>query len=383
MLAILLAAGVAIHKTNAQLVIQGNDGSDGPLVITRNQVIDLGEAVTGTWDAGNIANAGKGVYDPEKWAVVFKYSSVTINEGVTVTFLNHPSRAPVVWLVKGNVTIQGKISLDGQPGAPGNSPTVPFGTAGGPGGFRGNAGASGAWGPGFGPPSARYWQHRSVYGNPESTPLIGGSGGYHGFGVSGGGGGGAILIAAEGRLSIPSSGSITALGGRNNDRDAAGGAIRLIADTLAGEGRLNAGPEGIIRLEANTSTQQRFNKTPDTQTYLPGSVPRLWPAADAPTVKIVRIAGLEVPADPLARIDDGSDIRIQTGVAVDVDIETRNFPEDGTVVLRVSPKLNQDGIREYTAERLQGNRALSTWRVNRALDTGFSVLQVRAFVPRR
>ena len=31
--------------------------------------VDLSQAVTGAWDANNAANAGKGVYDPSKWAV--------------------------------------------------------------------------------------------------------------------------------------------------------------------------------------------------------------------------------------------------------------------------------------------------------------------------
>src|SRR6266498_2064736 len=80
----------------AQLTIPGADGSEGALNITSNTVIDLGQAVTAAWDANNTANAGKGIYDSNKWAVVFKYSSVTIASNATVTFVNHASRAPVV-----------------------------------------------------------------------------------------------------------------------------------------------------------------------------------------------------------------------------------------------------------------------------------------------
>ena len=33
---------------------------------------------------------GRGIYDPEKWAVVFKYTTVSIPLNVTVNFANHP-----------------------------------------------------------------------------------------------------------------------------------------------------------------------------------------------------------------------------------------------------------------------------------------------------
>ena len=111
-----------------------SDGSDGALVVSNNFVIDLSQAITGKWNDNNSANEGKGIYDPEKWAVVFKYSSVTIQGGATVTFRNHASRAPVVWLVSGDVTINGMVSLDGQQGL-----TSPWLAEPGPGGFRGNA----------------------------------------------------------------------------------------------------------------------------------------------------------------------------------------------------------------------------------------------------
>src|ERR1035441_9659321 len=97
----------------AQLNIP-SDGSDGALVISSDTVIDLSQAVTGNWTNNNTANAGKGVYDPAKWAVVFKYSSVNIANGATLTFTNHPTHAPVVWLVANDVTINGTLSLDGQ-----------------------------------------------------------------------------------------------------------------------------------------------------------------------------------------------------------------------------------------------------------------------------
>src|ERR1051325_5230274 len=102
---ILIAGCIALlQQANAARVIP-SDGSDEAFTPTDNVVVDLSQAVTGTWDANNHENAGKGIYDPAKWAVVFKYSSVNIPAGKTVTFKNHPSRAPVVWLVTGDVTV--------------------------------------------------------------------------------------------------------------------------------------------------------------------------------------------------------------------------------------------------------------------------------------
>ena len=124
----------------AQLTIPGADGSDGALVIDVNTTIDLSQAVNGDgttvkWDTANTANAGKGIYDPLKWAIVFKYSSVSVAAGATVSFTNHPSRAPVVWLVSGNVTIEGAVSLNGS-----NAKAPPALSNPGPGGFRGGTG---------------------------------------------------------------------------------------------------------------------------------------------------------------------------------------------------------------------------------------------------
>lgn len=104
-----------LYSSRAAIVVPGADGSDGALVITEDTVIDLSQAVLGDgaavkWDTNNAANEGKGIYDPEKWAVVFKYSSVTVGAGVTLSFKNHGSRAPVVWLVNGDVTIDGTLA---------------------------------------------------------------------------------------------------------------------------------------------------------------------------------------------------------------------------------------------------------------------------------
>ena len=124
-----------------------SDGSDGNFNPGSNIEVDLSQAITGAWDANNAANAGLGRYDASKWAVVFKYASVNIPANVTVTFKNHPTHAPVVWLVSGNVTIAGAVKLDG---AGGTSDVILMlaPAEAGPGGFRG--GAIGPSGIGYG-----------------------------------------------------------------------------------------------------------------------------------------------------------------------------------------------------------------------------------------
>lgn len=174
----------------AAIVIPGADGSDGVLNITVNTEIDLTQAVTGVWDQNNTADAGKGVYDPAKWAVVFKYSSVNVAAGATVTFKNHASRAPVMWLVNGGVTIAGIVSLNGQ-----DFQFAPNLSEPGPGGFRGGTASylsTPRGGAGFGPGGGLQFNNDrglagaygtgvvnsgAPYGNPSLIPLLGGSGG--------------------------------------------------------------------------------------------------------------------------------------------------------------------------------------------------------------
>ena len=280
------------------------DGSDGVLKITTADctngvyTIDLGRAATKQWDA-KPTTAGCGVYDPEKWAVVFKYSSVQIDEGCTLKFVNHPSNPPVYWLVSGNVVINGEINLDGEHGRD------TFMTAGnttecatpGPGGFAGGISLkydSGSdliyyGGGGYGPGGATSQIRRkaanysymasviggggsyatkgnsnsdtegitnssdagSLYGDETLIPLVGGSGGagYNGAnynnttmigGGAGGAGGGAICIAAKGMVSL--AGTIKARGNR-------GGGYRSSSDYFYFLGGCGSG--GAVRIVAD------------------------------------------------------------------------------------------------------------------------------------
>ena len=263
--ALALAFTAVAPSLHAQLTVPYANGSDGALVITNNTVIDLSQAVTGVW-TNTSGSPGNGIYDPTQWAVVFKYSSVNIAVNTTLTFTNHPTHAPVVWLVNGDVALNGNLNLDGQYGNA-DSGRLPEP---GPGGFRGGGGILFGNGPGFGPgggvadlsgnpgPAS----YSGSYGDSQIIPLIGGSGGsgWASQALNGGAGGGAILIAVTGTITV--NGYCHADGGAtywNSNIGGSGGAIRLVANQIAGNGTLEAlgatgGPTsaGRIRLEANS-----------------------------------------------------------------------------------------------------------------------------------
>jgi hypothetical protein len=356
----------------AQLSIP-SDGSDGALNITANTVIDLSQAVTGTWDANNSANAGKGIFDPAKRAIVFKYSSVNINASRTVTFTNHPSRAPVVWLVQGTVAIAGTLSLNGSTPPFNNLLAEP-----GPGGFRGGANGAPGIGSGLGvgggiSPSIA-GSYATTYGTHSVLPLVGGSGGH-----GGGAGGGAILIAAANSISV--TGSVTSVGGTTFSGSlgiGSGGAIRLVANSISGTGTLDVRNDGRIRLEAN-SVSGNVVTLPQTIAVPPATPPTIWPGNGAPTVKITNVDSSAAPAVPTAPLDLTADVGVSTNGATTVTLQTTNFPTNGVVQVRAAPKF---GTATWTTAVFQSGDATSAnWTATVTFPTGFTTLQARATVP--
>lgn len=371
-----------------------SDGSDGAFNPTVNTTINLGNAINGSWDSSNTANAGKGVYDASKWAVVYKYSSVNIPSGVTVTFTNHPKGAPVVWLVQGNVTIAGTIDLSAA--APSNTGTA---TPGGPGGFRGGVGGGTGIAPssGFGPgaigssASGSYAtvgsssSTEAVYGIPDIVPLIGGSGGAGGTPLKdGSGGGGAILIATPGTLTL--NGTITSTS-PNSSHGGSGGAIRLVCESLTGIGNLSAvgggygGGSGRIRIEANSAgLGGTITPTPSTVVPIGTNTPVIWPAATAPALVVTQVGGINVPADPYARLELGSqDISLSSTSPVVVRLQATNVPTDWIVKVRMIPKSGTETV--VAATRVSGDAASSVWEASLTLPHGIVAIEARAHKP--
>jgi hypothetical protein len=390
-----LLAGVSGH---AALTIPGADGSDGPLNVTNPAtVIDLGQAVPGGWNASNAANAGKGIYDAAKWAVVYKYSSVNVPAGgYTVTFKNHPSNAPVVWLVSGDVTIGSGsvINLIGQAqvvGIDADRPTEP-----GPGGFRGGAAGSAysPAGPGFGPGAGPTYSSFGtkgtdpsgpVYGNPQILPLIGGSGGGGVLNsVSGGAGGGAILIAATGTITV--NGYIQALGG-SGSYPGSGGAIRLVGDTIttaayqglnALAGGSSSAGGGRIRLEANAFSLQTIVPAPSTAP--PAVTPVIFPPSQ-PQTTITKVDALAVSGDPQSAFapTNPTVVNIAKTTAAKITIAAANVPVAWNVTVRSAPRNGAEVIAN--AVKISGDDTASVWTADIVLPLGYNALQVRAVKP--
>ena len=407
----LLAA--AAPWSHAAISVPGANGTDGALNITANTEIDLAQAVPAQWDANNSANLGKGVYDATQWAVVFKYTSVNIAAGATVTFKNHPTHAPVVWLVSGDVTIAGAVSLDGQQGQAFPNHAEP-----GPGGFRGGmeADSSVGNGSGFGPGGGQRgdWSaagsygtlggtrnngnQAPLYGNPSLIPLLGGSGGGAHNGRSdgqrwgGGAGGGAMLIAATGTVTI--NGEVRANGGYGRTAGGSGGGIRIVATTLAGTGQLNAkgnayadwnvGGQGRIRLErvANTNTIATV-PSPSVVPLTDGTAALLWPPATAPKVEIVSIGGVAVPADPKASFGTyGADVSVAQGSTTTVVVRTTNVEATSQVFVRATPRPGASAPEvAATGTPISATPLVVEWTASLPVVTGYSAVQVRVVRP--
>lgn len=394
-------ACIAISAAEAQLN-SGSDGSDGVFHPQTDICVDLSKAHAGCWYTASPVS-GEGVYDADKWAVVYKYSSVTIPAGVTITFSNHPKGAPVVWLVQGDVLLAGQIILDGSSG----DGSVDF-PAPGPGGFGGGRSAdeisvpSGGFGPGganqvggsagAGGGYATEGESTSgalggaVYGNAHITPLIGGSGGGAGITGSGGGGGGALLIAANGQIQIASSGLISAKGGNGgqpNGGGGSGGAIRLIAQTISGNGTLRAvgglpggsgagdGGFGRIRLEALEIT---FNgaAVPTLQHGVPDYI---FPPVSYPKLNLNMLNERFVPLDPAAGIGT-SDLNTRNNDTVVLTLEAWNIPVGVIVSVHVKPEEGESAI--YLSTPLVGSFAYSTATVELPLQKKRSEVHLEA-----
>ena len=376
----------------------GSDGSDGALNLTGSgtTTINLALATTGSWDTpGN----GNGVYDPEKWAVVFKYTSVNIGSGRTVQFTNHPSGAPVVWLVQGNVSNSGTINVSGGNGQGNGTFSTP-----GPGGFRGGKSpgdgtpASAGLGPGGGGlnSSAGYATAGSgsapggTYGNARVLPLIGGSGGSGGT-SAGGAGGGAILIAANGTVSV---GVIVATAGGpiGSGYGGSGGGIRLVANSIQGAASgLSAygstgGGTGRIRIEANTFVLTGASNPAYTWMLpLNESDLAIWPPEGNPRIRVETVGGVPVPAEPQALFTPPGDLFLVSSDSVDVALVGTNVPVElarrWNVKLRMTRRTG--AVSEVTAHYASGDSVSSQWtaRLPYLPDMDFVALQARASRP--
>ncbi len=428
----LVVISTSVAMVKAGILAPSSDGSDGVLNITSNTQLDLSLATPGEWD---MPGSGNGVYDTNKWLIVFKYQSVNINSSRTLTFKNHPSRAPVMWLVQSNVTINGSVSLVGS-SASGLYPEP------GPGGFRGRDHGS----KGFGPYSG--WRPRNFFSG-TLCKLIGGGGG-------GPGGSGALAIAcdnitvdgaidcsgrydyyapsaAAGALIIAASGSAALTGGRYNinvrgqDSNRGGtdcGYVFVAAGTsilldggayIDASSSVSSGRQGTIRLMAPTVNIQGYLRatggdgtggiyiecdnlqhhpvdnwaSPTALLGSPSDIPLLMLEDDVPYLRCTSLGGLPVPEQPIADVHGplvvtpsntvmaAADIpRTLTGINPLI-IEARHVPTNAAVTVFVKRAANS-GEATYAASFVSGNVTNSTWQANVDLAGGVSVISARA-----
>lgn len=269
----------------AQSFDVGSNGSLGDVVIDQNTTLDL-------------PPDGK-----------LHYKSLTVNAGVRLNFKRNIRNTPVVILAQGNIIVNGIIDVNGGNGSnsSGGEPG-PGGFAGGQPGFGTTLSGDGLGpgGGGFGNPSCSTCETPqngsfgssgggcrggATYGNTFLIPLIGGSGGggMNGSpGVGGGGGAGAILLASNTKVTV--AGRVEATGGNNvptctSGGGGSGGAIRLVALRVEGNGLLDArsrGSGGLGRIRVDTLERDgiAFNFQGVTSVggnlfSLPTSIPRL------------------------------------------------------------------------------------------------------------
>jgi hypothetical protein len=208
----------------------------------------------------------------------------------------------------------------------------------------------------------------SYGGPPDLLPLMGGSGGGGGSTFlsststlcgGGGGGGGAILFAANGTLRV--DGTIDASGGMGGNYGGAssgarpggsgsGGAIRLLATTVEGSGRLLArggpsptlgrgiGGTGRIRIEALQNTLPPSASEP--VAFL-GAAPGPLESPLDPRVAIAEVGGAAVARPPRGfGVALGTvDVVVPAPGRVPVAVETRFVPGGTQVAVTVKPRL--------------------------------------------
>ena len=252
-----------------------------------------------------------------------------------------------------------------------------------------------------------------IYGNERIIPAIGGSGGGGGGGTDvypqytaqsgggGGGGGGALVIASSGVITI--NGAITANGGKGSNGEYAqyvgypwsftyywgggggggsGGSIRLISNTLAGNGTLSAvggsfgygwvqgggtGSVGRIRIEAET-VQRTAPTTPPLTLGYPYSVE----PPNMPSLRISAIGGISVPSVPKGSFGAPDVILpFNTKNPVTVTVSATNIPVGQTVTVSSTPA---GGAATSTTGNLSGTEASSSVNVLLNISTAYPSL---------
>lgn len=314
----------AVLFTNAPCALaqggfsSGSDGSDGAYEPQASGYFDPSQ-----FHGSGVANN------------VFNFTTVHIPPGVTITFSEYYTNAPVYWLASGDVNIEGHLVLDGGAGTDvyqtGHVARVP--SVAGPGGYGGGVGGSSSQpatagrGPGGGKVGCNLDGNATTgtfTGSSYLVPLVGGSGGAgstvtvkdYPYGSGGGAGGGAILIASDTQIRLghtANDGSwITAKGGRGGSHDyncndpggGSGGAIRLVANSIVAAyiTRLSTagslGRNGLTRLEAYSIDVGGLYPEGSLITSTPYRL--FTPKTPPPSVRVTSVDGMPITENPFS-----------------------------------------------------------------------------------
>jgi hypothetical protein len=318
---------------------------------------------------------------------VLHYTTITIRSNGTLRFGKNALNTPAVLLARSNVLIEGTIDVSGS--FVGTNRYV--GGEPGPGGFAGgapgylqqapgtNAPAGNGLGPGGGNPLSGPGSQRNGfyaynlqggpgYGYPHLIPLVGGSGGggtSNSITGGGGGGGGAILIASSTRIQVNTNGLILANGGSGTNQSGAGsgGAIRLVAPMVLGNGKLDVteagfplGYPGRVRIDSTLRYDPADPTNPTNQFSIMGvssanpGDPRVWSVGatmivfptNQPRLDIVQVGPFAIPEST----NNSVSVQLPSGADTNqlVTVQARDFnalitinvvvtPENGTATL--------------------------------------------------
>ena len=387
-----------------------SDGSDGPLIILtpsadpRGYLFDPRDP--STFDPDGVNQSAQLDVDGDG---VYHFTRIEIGEGVVVKLRSVPlNTKPAVWLSQEAIQIEGTLDLDGEPGHGIDPPLLLPAIAGaggysggvggdhsrdfvgqrgsGPGGGAGSQAPGGCMQPGghvFPASICDEQDGGNAYGNIFLLPLLGGSGGGGQWGTvsgaGGGGGGGALLLASSESITV--NGEIRANGGGGGGTTGgSGGSIRLVAPRYEGTGLLSAeggvvvtrdrwGSAGRIRVEA-FDFPDTLRSEPTARTSVPG---RLFPDAP-PSVRVVNIAGADLPANPIGDPLQ-PDVEIDESGEVEILIESQNIPVGARVQLNIQ---SDNGPPTLIEAEVEGTFEAGTGTARLRLPPGLSRFSVLA-----
>lgn len=357
-----------------------------------------GTALAQGFDAGSNGSLGDVVITNDTQIALppdgkLHYKSLQILENAYVSFARNANNTPVYLLSQGDVLIQGRLDVSGGnpftggPGLGGNGGfdggrpgigEVPPGDGRGPG--AGKAGSGGGGAGNESAPGSGVFLTRAIsvnattnsgypYGNAALIPLIGGSGGGGAYNGGGGGGGGAILIASNTKIEFGgTTGAIYATGGQwisGYWNHASGGAVKLVAPTIAGPTRIEVNTRGRgieagsgrVRMDAINYPANLGHVTPQ-QALSFGSMLATGLEGTAPRLAVLSVAGRDTTTDFTPVILPNGSASEQPVV-----IEARNFGTRVPVSVVINPDNGPQVIVETEIDNTTANPATKTINV--------------------